>query len=356
MFFSGRLPAWRRGRALCSNPLRGISAPIPDAEGLVSGCSLQTVKSLLGRRQIRHGEDTWILISRPDLYQLNGIQLYSPFCNYVVYGESAGARECVFPVNGGTRWQPGMTRGTCAFSPTRSFKVDHSMALRFLRYLCEFYQALAREGHAGKRGREGDSGVTLPAVFPLLLYSGSRRWTAPVSMRDLIDSRSGIPERYLPHFDYCVIDENDYSPEQLGQIRNTVSALFLAEKTPEDRLTEIDRMLYSLVRDEEPGAARELFVWLRNVLGDDRHLATELPELAGIEEEHAMLEETIRKHDRKVYAQGRQEGESIGMSKGRQEGMRLAAQKLKEHGRSREEIAALLGIDIDEVKQEPAEG
>lgn len=106
----------------------------------------------------------------------------------------------------------------------------------------------------------------------------------------------------------------------------------------------IDWMLYSLVRDEEPGAARELFLWLRNVPGDDRHLATELPELAGIEEEHAMLEETIRKHDRKVYAQGRQEG------------MRLAAQKLKEHGRSREEIAALLGIDIDEVKQEPAEG
>jgi len=223
-------------------------------------------------------------------------------------------------------------------------KVDHCMALRFLRYLCEFYQALEREGHAGKRGREGGHGGTLPAVFPLLVYSGSRRWTAPVSMRDLIDSRSGIPEHYLPHFDYCVIDENDYSPERLGQIKNTVSALFLAEKTPEDRLSEIDRILYSLVKDEEPGAARELFLWLRNVLGDDRHLAEELPELAGIEEEHAMLEETIRKHDRKVYAQGRQEG------------MRLAALRLKEHGRSREEIATLLGIDINELTQDPAQG
>ncbi len=236
-------------------------------------------------------------------------------------------------------------------------KVDHHMALRFLRYLYEFYQALEREGHAGKRNREGGHGGTLPAVFPLLLYSGSRRLTAPVSMRDLIDSRSGIPEHYLPHFDYCVIDENDYSQERLGQIRNTVSALFLAEKTPEDRPTEIDRMLYSLVRDEEPDAVRELFLWLRNVLGDDRHLDEELPELAGIEEKHAMLEETIRKHDRKVYAQGRQEGrqegESIGMSKGFQEGMRLAAQKLKEHGRSREEIAALLGIDINELSVEP---
>ncbi len=64
-----------------------------------------------------------------------------------------------------------------------------------------------------------------------------------------------------------------------------MSALFLAEKTPEDRLSEIDQMLYSLVRDEEPCAALELFLWLRNVLGDDRHLDEELPELAGIEEE-----------------------------------------------------------------------
>lgn len=35
----GRLPAWRRGRALRSNPLRGISAPIPDAEERVSATS-----------------------------------------------------------------------------------------------------------------------------------------------------------------------------------------------------------------------------------------------------------------------------------------------------------------------------
>jgi hypothetical protein len=33
--------------------------------------------------------------------------------------------------------------------------------------------------------------------------------------------------------------------------------------------------------------------------------------------------------------------------------MRLAALKLKEHGRSREEIAALLGIDINELSVEP---
>lgn len=45
--------------------------------------------------------------------------------------------------------------------------VDRFMALRFLRYICEFYQSL-------------DTGTLkrLPAVFPLLLYNGDGKWTA----------------------------------------------------------------------------------------------------------------------------------------------------------------------------------
>lgn len=52
-----------------------------------------------------------------------------------------------------------------------------------------------------------------------------------------------IPLRYLPHFEYCVVDENNYPRDFLMSVRNTVAAMFLAEKTPEDRLSDIDRML-----------------------------------------------------------------------------------------------------------------
>lgn len=86
---------------------------------------------------------------------------------------------------------------------------------------------------------------------------------------------------------------------------------------------------------------RELLLWLRDVLGEARPLAAELPEVAGIGEEHTMLVETIRKHDKKVFAEGLQEG--------RQEGLRLAALRLKESGHSRAEIARLLDLSLDEV-------
>lgn len=84
-----------------------------------------------------------------------------------------------------------------------------------------------------------------------------------------------------------------------------------------------------------------MFLWLRNVLGDDRQFVDELPELADIEEEYTMLAETIRKHDKKIYADGRQEGEEIGL--------RRAALRLKDKGHSREEIAQLLEMPLDQV-------
>jgi predicted transposase/invertase (TIGR01784 family) len=221
-------------------------------------------------------------------------------------------------------------------------KVDRLMPLRFLRYLCEFYESLARSHKLGR-------GQKLPAVFPLLLYNGSRRWTAPAAMQDLIDEQSNIHERFIPHFEYCLVDENSWSTDTLVTIRNTVAALFLAEKTPEDRLSDIDLTLYTLVQDEDHGAARELFLWLRNVLGDDRQFADELPELASIEEEHTMLAETIRKHDKKIYAEGRQEGHQVGRLEGEAIGLKRAALRLKDKGHSREEIARLLELPLDQV-------
>lgn len=119
-------------------------------------------------------------------------------------------------------------------------RVDRLMPLRFLRYLCEFYESLARSHKLGR-------GEKLPAVFPLLLYNGSRSWTAPAAMQDLADARGKIPGRFIPHFEYCLIDENRLSTGSLVSIRNTVAALFLAEKTPESQLSDIDLMLYTLV-------------------------------------------------------------------------------------------------------------
>src|SRR5512145_2801156 len=55
--------------------------------------------------------------------------------------------------------------------------VDRFMALRMLRYITELYEYLVKN----RKFR------TLPAVFPVVLYNGEKRWTAPLEMNKLIE-------------------------------------------------------------------------------------------------------------------------------------------------------------------------
>ncbi len=54
--------------------------------------------------------------------------------------------------------------------------VDRFMALRILRYICEFYEFLIQQKIK-----------KLPAVFPVLLYNGDIRWTAKHNIKELIN-------------------------------------------------------------------------------------------------------------------------------------------------------------------------
>jgi predicted transposase/invertase (TIGR01784 family) len=77
--------------------------------------------------------------------------------------------------------------------------VDRFMSLRMLHYITELYEYLVKN-HKIK---------TLPAVFPVMLYNGEKKWTAPEELSNLIEN--SIPGRYIPHFMYYKIAENEFS-------------------------------------------------------------------------------------------------------------------------------------------------
>jgi len=107
--------------------------------------------------------------------------------------------------------------------------VDRLMALRVLNYLTNFYMDYAASV---------DTRGMLPPVFPIVLYNGEERWTAPLHFETLIQEH-GLLGGYVPHFQYCAIIERDYREEELLAIRNIVSTLFLTE-THFDRDTIVE--------------------------------------------------------------------------------------------------------------------
>jgi hypothetical protein len=73
------------------------------------------------------------------------------------------------------------------------------MALRMLRYLLEFYSSLLKQDPKRR---------TLPSVFPILLYNGEARWTAPQNLVDLIENPISLD--FIPQFHYFKIAENEF--------------------------------------------------------------------------------------------------------------------------------------------------
>jgi hypothetical protein len=83
-----------------------------------------------------------------------------------------------------------------------------------LRYIAELYEHLIRNHKLSR----------LPAVFPVMLYNGEKRWTAPEELNILIEN--SIPEKYIPCFRYYKIAVNEFSKDFLIKLNNTVAALF----------------------------------------------------------------------------------------------------------------------------------
>jgi len=114
--------------------------------------------------------------------------------------------------------------------------VDRFMPLRLGRYLFEFYEDI--------RERTGDK--YLHPAFPIMIYSGDERWTAPTSFRELLHP-SEIPEKYLPEFRYFKIAVNEIPKRELVKIRNAVAAVFYVENSSPEEIARNRRELIILL-------------------------------------------------------------------------------------------------------------
>jgi hypothetical protein len=95
---------------------------------------------------------------------------------------------------------------------------DPWMALRVLVYAGLLWQHIVKERRLPPDGR-------LPPVFPLVLYNGEPRWTAPRDLSALIGLPANSPLwQWQPGMRYHVLDEGAYPDAELRR-RETLAAL-----------------------------------------------------------------------------------------------------------------------------------
>ncbi|MCP4200479.1 MAG: Rpn family recombination-promoting nuclease/putative transposase [bacterium] len=193
--------------------------------------------------------------------------------------------------------------------------VAHFMAIRVLSYVMLLFEDLIRKKRLTSSGK-------LPPVVPIVLYNGTRPWTAPLQVADLIELLPGF-EKHLPRFEYLVIDEGHLPREELEPLDGPVTGVFQLEQS--SGLEEIRRIIDILIDVLDDPELRELrrdmTTWIRRVILQARLPGTYIPELQDLQEAKIMLEERAATWPRKWKAEGFQKGRASGLLEGRRQAL-----------------------------------
>ena len=203
---------------------------------------------------------------------------------------------------------------------------DPLMALRMMVYVGLLYQDLAKRNELTQDKK-------LPPVLPIVLYNGKPRWTAPVSMAELVTTPPLGLEAYVPHCRYLLLDEGRYGADVLNPLHNLVAALFRLEtqRSIDDVCIVVDALIEWLSEEDQRSMRRAFAIWIK------RLLRTELPDavvdgINDLQEVRSMLAENIKSWFVEYEDKGRKEGEVLGLQKGeilgQQRGEALALQRL----------------------------
>ena len=97
--------------------------------------------------------------------------------------------------------------------------LDKKMPYRLLEYMFEIWRRFEKDER-------------LPIIIPCVLYTGKFKWNVG-DFRSLFDEDKRL-KKYIPNFEYILIDVNRYSDEELLNIANLISSVFFLNKTKDD--------------------------------------------------------------------------------------------------------------------------
>ncbi|MCK9507692.1 MAG: Rpn family recombination-promoting nuclease/putative transposase [Pigmentiphaga sp.] len=186
---------------------------------------------------------------------------------------------------------------------------DRHMSLRMMTYLGLLYESLL--AHKLIKLEQN-----LPAVLPLVIYSGASRWSAALNVFDLIDPVSPGLRRYQPQHRYLLVDEGALLESRQLPEDNLTALLFRLEHNRglEDVQALIQRV-YNYTQ-EDLTLRRAFASWTRYVLLPRALPKVDLPPTHNLLEIKTMLTD----HSRSWTHQWKMEGLAEGRKEGRVEG------------------------------------
>ena len=216
--------------------------------------------------------------------------------------------------------------------------VDWRMPLRIMHETALVYQELSKDPEVRKRGK-------LPPVLPIVVYSGTRPWTAPTSVAEMLADEA---QAFLPYAlgqKYVLVEEAAEAKAltALDTVRD--AALWLRYAQSHEKYREAAAKLKELLPENSP--LREAAVqWVRSRMIAKGAKEEQVERVKVLDDLESPVIETI--WDRDFREEGREEGRE---QERRAMLVRLARRKFG--AETAEDLAALLKRVTDRERTEP---
>lgn len=226
--------------------------------------------------------------------------------------------------------------------------VDYEMPYRLLLYQTEIWRFVLRE----RLDLREASSYVLPAIVPIVLYTGQRPWTAKRRFRELLANEATFGTEVLD-FEYILIDVERYSEEELLGLSNTIGSVFLLDQTADQELLlERLRKLMHTIRQMPPEMKGHFIHWLAQMV------ALQLPPESGEVEllitemkEKGVTAVGLQKNLEEIKLKGMEKGLEEGIEKGRMLEKESIVKKLIGMGLDDAAISDATGCSLEKVEQ-----
>ena len=195
--------------------------------------------------------------------------------------------------------------------------VDKKMPDRILEYCMETMREI----------KENRKGETNPLIVPIVIYTGTRKWTVATDFSDT----QKVEERYKEYkikLKYKLIDISEYNKKELIEKDTKISNMMLLEKckTKEEVLETLIELIIKAKNEERIEWIKGLVEYVfPDILGEDRGRLLKMIEK---KEKRKMedLVERIKKYEemreKRLIGKGREEGIAVGRKEGRNAGIK----------------------------------
>jgi hypothetical protein len=236
-----------------------------------------------------------------------------------------------------------------------------------LQYVCLLLDAWEKDVDKEKPGSSFRKDFKYPPVLPIIFYDGKDHWTAEKNFLGRTNL-NGAFEKYIPKFEYELVNLNDYSEEDIKGIGDTLSLIMLIDKLrgsgEESLLKHLPPDYVKKLNLQIPEDMVKLLSDVIRVLLDkskiDRGIAGKLASYIerGEEKEYQGMFEAVIESILEEREEARKQGIALGQEQGRVEGIALGEERSREEiarnalaeGLTPEFIHTITGLDLETIK------